>query len=137
MLENFRQDLRGAIRNLIKRPGFTSVAVLSLGLGIGANTAIFTIINAVFLHALAVEKPSELAQMYTRDTLTALGAVLGVMVALPVTRLASTLLYGVSPIDPLTYISITLLLLTVALLACYIPARRATRVDPLIALRYE
>jgi predicted permease len=70
MLENFRQDLRGGLRNLLKRPGFTSIAVLSLGLGIGANTAIFTIINAVFLHPLPVEKPSELAQMYTRDTLT-------------------------------------------------------------------
>ena len=70
MLENFRQDLRGGLRNLLKRPGFTSIAVLSLGLGIGANTAIFTIINAVFLHPLPVDKPSELAQMYTRDTLT-------------------------------------------------------------------
>jgi predicted permease len=70
MLENFRQDLRGGVRNLLKRPGFTSIAVLSLALGIGANTAIFTIINAVFLHPLPVEKPSELAQMYTRDTLT-------------------------------------------------------------------
>jgi predicted permease len=70
MLENFRQDLRGGIRNLLKRPGFTSIAVLSLGLGIGANTAIFTIINAVFLHPLPVEKPSELAQLFTRDTLT-------------------------------------------------------------------
>ncbi|HET8922720.1 MAG TPA: ABC transporter permease [Candidatus Acidoferrum sp.] len=70
MLENFRQDLRGGVRNLLKRPGFTSIAVLSLALGIGANTAIFTIINAVFLHPLPVDKPSELAQMYTRDTLT-------------------------------------------------------------------
>src|SRR5262249_25553127 len=61
---------RGAVRNLTKRPGFTVIAVLSLGLGIGANTAIFTIINAVFLHPLPVEKPSELAELYTRDTLT-------------------------------------------------------------------
>jgi predicted permease len=55
---------------LKKSPGFTFVAVLSLALGIGANTAIFTIINAVFLHPLPVEEPSRLAEMFTRDTLT-------------------------------------------------------------------
>ena len=69
--------------------------------------------------------------------LAVVGSVLGILVALPVTRLASTLLYGVSPADPLTYISITLLLIVVALLACYVPARRATRIDPLVALRFE
>lgn len=70
MLDHFWQDLRGGVRNLVKRPGFTAIAILSLGLGIGANTAIFTIINAVFLHTLPVEKPAELTQVYTRDTLT-------------------------------------------------------------------
>lgn len=69
--------------------------------------------------------------------LAALGVALGVAVALPVARTASTLLYGVSATDPLTYLAITALLLGVALLACYIPARRATRIDPLIALRFE
>jgi predicted permease len=70
MLENFRQDLRSGVRNLLKRPGFTAIAVLSLGLGIGANTAIFTIINAVFLHPLPVEEPSRLVEMFTLDTHT-------------------------------------------------------------------
>src|SRR6266852_114161 len=70
MLENFWQDLRGGMRNLVKSPGFTFVAVLSLALGIGANTTIFTIINAVFLHPLPVEEPSRLAEMFTRDTQT-------------------------------------------------------------------
>jgi predicted permease len=69
--------------------------------------------------------------------LALIGATVGVLVALPVARLASGLLYGVSATDPLTYAGITLLLMSVALLACYLPARRATRIDPLVALRVE
>lgn len=70
MLENLRQDLRGGIRILARSPGFTAVAVLSLGLGIGANSAIFTIINAVFLHPLPVAEPSQLVEVFTHDTRT-------------------------------------------------------------------
>jgi predicted permease len=69
--------------------------------------------------------------------LALIGAGVGVLVALPVARMASGLLYGVSATDPLTYGGITLLLMGVALLACYLPARRATRIDPLVALRVE
>src|SRR5436190_20875871 len=70
MAGNFQQDLRGGLRMLKKSPGFTLDAVLSLALGMGANTAIFTIINAVFLLPLPVDEPSRLAEMFTRDTLT-------------------------------------------------------------------
>jgi len=69
--------------------------------------------------------------------LAAVGVLVGIAIALPVSRFASTLLYGVSPSDPLTYTVIAVLLMAVAFLACYVPARRATRIDPLVALRFE
>jgi putative ABC transport system permease protein len=65
------------------------------------------------------------------------GLAIGLAAALALTRLMKSLLFGVSASDPLTFGSVSLLLLLVALLACWIPARRATRVDPLIALRRE
>ncbi len=65
------------------------------------------------------------------------GAAVGLAGALIVSRLMVKLLYGITPTDPLTFASVALLLLAVALLACCIPARRAIRVDPLVALRYE
>jgi putative ABC transport system permease protein len=70
-------------------------------------------------------------------SLVALGLTIGLAGALVLTRLLNTLLFEVSPTDPITFVAVSLCAILAALLACYFPARRATKVDPLIALRYE
>ena len=69
--------------------------------------------------------------------MAAVGIALGLAASLGLTRLMTSILFGVSPTDPLTLGAVVLILLAVALLACWIPARRAMRVDPMVALRHE
>ena len=88
--------------------------------------------------ALGAQRNDVLRLMLKHGLLLAsLGAVLGIGGAFALTRVMESFLFGVTVTDPLVFGGMVLLLISVALVACYLPARRATKVDPLIALRYE
>ena len=120
---------------------FTVVAVVLAALGIfaviaqtvGQRTQEFGI-----RMALGAQR-SDVLLLVLRDgmKLAGVGIAIGLSGAFLMTRLMRTLLFEVTPTDPLTFTAITLLLSAVALLACWVPARRSTKVDPIEALRYE
>jgi putative ABC transport system permease protein len=88
--------------------------------------------------ALGAERRSVFSMVLRQGTRLALvGVAVGLAGAFAVTRTMTRFLYGVQATDPLTFACVSLLLVAIALLACYLPARRATRVDPIVALRYE
>lgn len=122
-MQTLLQDVRLALRQLLKSPGFAAVAVLTLGLGVGANTAIFSLVDHVMLRLLPVRKPEELIILpgnlsYPRYQrlrllglvlkngllLTLLGVIAGLSGAAAVTRLIKGQLHGISAIDPLTFV---------------------------------
>ncbi len=83
--------------------------------------------------------PREVLRLVLREglKLAGIGIGVGTLIGLPLAQLASRFLYGISAADPVTFVGVGLLLVSVALLACWLPARRAARVDPMVALRYE
>jgi putative ABC transport system permease protein len=88
--------------------------------------------------ALGAQKRNVLSGVIRQGmTLALVGCGLGVVLAIALTRIVSSLLYGVTPTDPLTFALTVLLLGTVAFVSCWLPARRAAKIDPMEALRYE
>jgi putative ABC transport system permease protein len=120
---------------------FAGLALLLATVGIYGVLAYFVVQHTQEIGlrmALGAQRGNILALVLKKGMILALiGVVIGLAIALTLTRLMGSLIYDVSTTDPLTYAVIAGVLLFVALLACYLPARRATKVDPMVALVYE
>jgi len=120
---------------------FAALALAIAAFGIGGILALTVNqrLNEIGIRVALGAKPGDLLAMILRQgmTLVVIGLAIGLASAMGLTRLMKTLLFEVQPTDPVTFAGVSLVLGAAALLACYVPARRALRIDPLRALRSE
>jgi putative ABC transport system permease protein len=157
--EAFAVDRNQAVANIrtmeqyladsVTEPRFTTVllglfAALALALAVVGIYGVMSYLVTQRTHEIGIRlalgaRSCDVLRMVVGQgmALTMSGLVIGLTLAFAATRLLTNLLYGVGPTDPLTFVVISSLFALVALLACYIPARRAAKVDPIVALRHE
>jgi len=120
---------------------FAALALVISAAGVGGMLALAVNQrwNEIGIRIALGAKPRDVAGMIVRQgmTLVVAGLVVGIFAAAALTRMMQSLLFEVQPFDPITFVGVSLTLALVALVACYLPARRALRVDPLLALRQE
>jgi putative ABC transport system permease protein len=124
---------------LLSAFGLLALGLASIGIyGVMAYTVTQRTREIGIRIALGAARASVLGMVVRQGmTLVVAGVVCGLLGAVAVTRFAAAVMFGVNPTEPMTFAAVTALLLVTALLACLIPSRRAARVDPVVALRYE
>ena len=127
--------------NLLLLASFAVLALILAGVGL---YGLISFMTAQRTHEIGIRMafgadPRDVLKLIIGEgmTLTLAGIVIGLLASFALTRLMESLLFGITTMDPVTFVVIAFVLGAVPLLACYIPARRATKVDPMVALRYE
>jgi ABC-type antimicrobial peptide transport system permease subunit len=140
------QDLHYALRVLRRSPGFAGTVVLTLALGLSClglyglmAHQVSSRTGEIGLRMALGARPTDVARPILREAgwLAPLGIVLGLPLTLALARILGAVVFGIAPYDPATLIASGLILLGVALAAAWLPARRAAKVDPMVALRHE